>query len=166
MKTWRIIPGIFLAVIMIMALAPAARGALLNREYQAFQLGGSSDTTGILSFTKLNVLMPDGTQVAIGTLPPTAPAKLVITFININFHAVNSSLNTNVDICMGPFYSRTVWLSNGSGGYTDAFDPGIVISPSGFNNPSYNNFYAINQNGDIIPGTVNVRLLGYVVFTP
>ncbi len=70
MKTRKIFPGIFLAVILIMVLAPAAPGALLNKEFLTFQFGGSSplgDTSGILAFTNLSALLSlyktsDGTK--------------------------------------------------------------------------------------------------------
>ena len=41
---------------------------------------------------------------------------------------------------------------------------GLVINFQGFTDTRYNNFYAVNlKNGSTIPGTINVRLIGYLV---
>lgn len=167
MKTWKIFPAICLAMIITWGLAPAAFGALVTSDRQVVNLGASQpagDTTGILSFSKLMQLNPNGTQTAF-TLP--ANKSLVVTYININVQAVDTLLATNADLRMGPFYYRTLAMLNGYAGYSETFDPGILIFSSGFTNPNYNNFYAVNlQNSGIIPGRVNVRIIGYLVSYP
>ena len=80
---------------------------------------------------------------------------------------MNTSLATNVDLRMGPFYSRPLTMTNGNAGFIEGFDPGFRINFQGFTDPRYNNFYAVNlKNDSIIPGTINVRLIGYLVPVP
>jgi hypothetical protein len=166
MKTWKIVPGICLAMTLVWGLAPAAFGALVTSDAQVVNLGAtppSGDTSGILSFTNLFKINPNGTQTAF-TLP--ANKCLVVTYININVQGA-TSLTTNADLRMGPFYSRVMAMTNGFTGYTETFDPGILINPSGFTNPDYGKFYAVDlQNGQTITGKVNVRIIGYLVSYP
>lgn len=167
MKTWKIFPGMCLAVIITWGLASAAFGALVTSDTQVINLGAgppTGDTTGILSFSYFFKINPNGTQTTF-TLP--ANKSLVVTYINMNVQAVDTMLATNADLRMGPFYSRTLKMTNGYAGYSETFDPGILIFRSGFTNPSYNSFYAVNlQNSGIIPGRVNVRIIGYLVSYP
>jgi hypothetical protein len=164
MKNRKIFPAICLAMIITWCLAPAAFGALVTSDRQVVNLGAGQpvgDTTGILSFSKLMQLNPNGTQTAF-TLP--ANKSLVVTYININVQAVQTGLATNADLMMGPFYSRTLAMNNGFASYSETFDPGILIFTSGFTN---HNFYSVDlQNGVIIPGKVNVRIIGYLVSFP
>ena len=68
---------------------------------------------------------------------------------------------------MGPYYSRGLTMNNGGAGFTDSLDPGFIINFQGFTDPRYNNFYMINlKNNAIIPGTINVRLIGYLAPVP
>jgi hypothetical protein len=58
-------------------------------------------------------------------------------------------------------------MNNGAAGVTDGGDPGFRINFQGFTDTRYNNFYAVNlKNDGIIPGTINVRLIGYLVPVP
>ena len=90
-------------MIITWGLAPAAFGALVTSDTQVVNLGASppsGDTSGILSFSKLMKLNPNGTQTAFA-LP--ANKSLVVTYININVQAVDTQLATNADLRMGPF---------------------------------------------------------------
>ena len=167
MKTWKIFPVICLAVIISWVLVPGASGALLTSDKQEVSLTLAFDpnnTTGIVSFSKLNKIKPDGSQEPF-VLP--AGKAIVITFINFSLKANETSLTANTDLRMGPFYARTMVMSNGNTGYTETFDPGILISSTGFSDPRYNFFHAINLKDDtIIPGQIQVRIVGYLASYP
>ena len=98
-------------------------------------------------------------------LPPNQ--ELVITYVHFNLSAVNPSLSTNLDLRIGPFYSRPLTVTNGNVAFIDSSDPGFRINFQGFNDPRYNYFYALDlKNDSIIPGAVSVRLVGYLVPVP
>jgi len=163
MTTSKIFPGICLAVTLVMGLIPAAQAALVNSPWQPVDLQGNSgtNTSGILSFSNLNQVKSNGTTVPF-VLSPNQ--DIVITWIQFNVNAVDTSLGTNADLRVGPYYSWPAKTNNGGAGFTDGFDPGVRISFQGFTDPGYNNFYAVNlKNDGIIPGTINVRLIGYLV---
>ena len=163
MKISKIFPCICLTVLFITGLTPAAQAALVNSPWQPVDLQGNSgtDISGILSFSKLSQVKSNGTIVPFVLLPSQA---IVITWIQFNVNAVDTSLATNVDLRVGPFYSCPAKTNNGAAGFTDGFDPGFRISFQGFTDTRYNNFYAVNlKTGSIIPGTINVRLIGYLV---
>ena len=65
MKTSKIFPGICLTVLFIAGLTPAAQAALVNSPWQPVDLQGNSgtDTSGILSFSKLSQVKSNGTIV-------------------------------------------------------------------------------------------------------
>jgi len=162
MKTWNIFLGICLLVLCIRGFMPAAQAALINTPGQPVILLGNSgsDTSGILSFTKLNQIKADGTSVPF-SMPPNN--DIIITWLQFNVNAVDTSLATSADLRVGPYYSRGLTMNNGAAGFTDSFDPGFIISLQGFTDSRYNNFYMINfKNNAIIPGTINVRLIGYL----
>jgi hypothetical protein len=162
MKTWNIFLGICLLVLCMSGLMPAAQAALINNPGQPVLLQGNSgsDTSGILSFTKLNRIKADGTSVPF-SMPPNN--DIIITWLQFNVNAVDTSLTTIADLQVGPYYSRAMTMNNGAAGLTDSLDPGFIISLQGFSDPRYNNFYMVNlKNNAIIPGTINVRLVGYL----
>jgi hypothetical protein len=163
MKTWKIFPGICLAVTLVLS-SPGAWAALVNKPSQPVILAGNSgsDTSGILSFAKLNRIKSDGTAVPF-VLP--SHQKIVITWIQFNFNPVDTSLVTNVDLRVGPYFSWPAKINNGLAYFSDAgIDPGFIINSQGFTDPRYNNFYAVNlANSSIIPGKISVRLIGYLV---
>lgn len=166
MKTWNIFLGICLLVLCIRGFMPAAQAALINTPGQPVILHGNSgsDTSGILSFAKLNQIKADGTSVPF-SIPPNN--DLIITWLQFGVNAVDTSLATGADLQMGPYYSRAMAMNNGGAGFTDSLDPGFIISLQGFTDPRYNNFYMINtKNNAIIPGTINVRLIGYLAPVP
>ena len=141
---------------------PAAQAALINTPGQPVILLGNSgsDTSGILSFTKLNRIKADGTTVPF-SMPPNN--DIIITWLQFNVNAVDTSLATSADLRVGPYYSRGLTMNNGAASFTDSLDPGFIINLQGFTDSRYNNFYMINlKNNEIIPGTINVRLVGYL----
>jgi hypothetical protein len=163
MTASKIFPGICLAVTLVLGLIPAAQAALVNSPWQPLDLQGNSgtDISGILSFSKLNQVKSNGTIVPFVMSPNQ---KIVITWIQFNVNAVDTSLSTNADLRVGPYLSFPATMNNGAAGVTDGGDPGFIISFQGFTDTRYNNFYAINlKNDGIIPGTINVRLIGYLV---
>lgn len=166
MKVRKIIPGICLLALFITGHMPAAQAALINSPSQPVILMGNSgsDTSGILSFAKLNRVKADGT-----TEPFSMPLNhfIIITWLQFNVNAVDTSLATSADLRVGPYYSRAQNMNNGAAGITDGFDPGFIISLQGFTDSRYNNFSMINLKNDaIIPGTINVRLIGYLAPVP
>jgi len=167
MKLSKIFPHIFLTVLLITGLTPAAKAALVNSPWQPVDLQASpnpGDTSGIVPFANLIRVKSDGT-VAPFVLPFNQ--KLVITYVHFNLRAVNTSLTTNVDLRIGPFFSRPLMMTNGNAAFIDSLDPGFRINVQGFNDPRYNYFYAVDlKNDSIIPGAVSVRLVGYLVSTP
>jgi hypothetical protein len=166
MKISKIFPGICLLVLCTTNLMPTAQAALINSPSQPIILQGSSgsDTSGLLSFARLNRVKADGT-VEPFSLPSNK--SIVITWLTFNITAVDTSLATNLDLRVGPFYSRSMTTNNGAAGLTDGFDPGFIINSQGFTDPLYNNFSAVNLKTDgIIPSTINVRLVGYLVSLP
>jgi hypothetical protein len=166
MKISKIFPGICLIVLVVAGLIPAAQAALVKSPWQPVDLQGSSgsDTSGILSFSKLNQVKSNGTIVPF-VLSPNQ--DIVITWIQFNVNAVDTSLATNADLRVGPYYSWPAKINNGGAGCTDGLDPGFVINYQGFTDTRYNNFYTVNlKNDGIIPGTINVRLIGYLVPVP
>jgi hypothetical protein len=163
MKTWKIFPGICLAVMLVGGLNLAAPAALVNKPSQPVFLQGNSgtDISGILSFAILNQVKSDGTVVPFIMGPDQ---DIVITWVQFNVNAVDTSLVTNADLRVGPYYSWPTKINSGAAGFTENFDPGFIISFQGFTDPRYNNFYTVNlENNVIIPGTINVRLIGYLV---
>jgi hypothetical protein len=166
MKNWKIIPGICLAVILTISLTPMAWTALITSDSQAvlLQYNTGSDTSGIAAFSNLRRIKPDGT---LETFVLPANKAIVVTWLKFNIAAVNTSLVTQADLRMGPFYSRALKMINGNVGIWESIDPGVLISPPGFTSPINSNFYSVNlQTGDIIPGTLDVRLVGFLVPYP
>jgi hypothetical protein len=163
MKISKIFSYIGLTVLLLTGLTPAGQAALVQSPWQPVDLQGNSgtDTSGTLSFSKLNQVKSNGK-----TVPFVLPSNqdIVITWMQFNVTAVNTTLSTNADLRVGPYYSGPATTINGAAGFMDGFDPGFRISFQGFTNPSYNNFYAVDlKTGGIIPGTINVRLIGYLV---
>jgi hypothetical protein len=167
MKISKIFPCICLTVLFITGLTPAAQAALVQSTWQPVTLQGNTnpgDTSGILPFANLLRVKSDGTIVPF-VLPPNQ--ALVITYVHLGIGAINTSLGTNVDLRIGPFYSRPLMMTNGNAVFIDGSDPGFRINFQGFNDPRYNYFYAVDlQNNSIIPGSISVRLVGYLVPNP
>jgi hypothetical protein len=166
MKMRKIFPGICLTVLLITGLTPAAQAALVNNPGQPviLQANSGSDTSGMLSFAKLNRIKPDGTFEPF-VLPPNQ--SIVITWVQLGVNAVDTSLTTIADLRMGPYYSQPWSMSKGGASFQAGLDPGFRINSTGFTDSRYNNFYAVNLKTDgIIPGTINVRLIGYLVSVP
>ncbi len=166
MKTWKIISRICLVMALIASLAPQVFAALLTGDRQAVILQGSSgdDTSGVLSFSRLLRIKPDGV-VEPFVLPHNK--DLIVTWINLQMNAIDTTLATNADLRMGPHYSRALAMSNGGASFTEGLDPGFIISSEGFADPRFNNFYSVNlKNDTIIPGKINVRVIGYLVPVP
>jgi hypothetical protein len=166
MKTNKIIPGLCLIVLLVASFTPAAQAALVKNPGQpvTLQASSGSDPSGYLSFSKLNRIKADG-AIEPFVLPPNQ--SIVITWVQLGVTAVDTSLKANVDLRMGPYYSRALTMINGNAGLIDGLDPGFRINATGFSDPRYNNFYAVNlKNDGIIPGAINVRLIGYLVPLP
>jgi len=161
MKVRKIIPGICLLALFITGLMPAAQAVLVNNPWQPVDLRNlASDTSGILPFSQLVQVKSDGTSVPF-VLPPNQ--ELVVTYVHLGITAVSTSLVTNVDLRMGPFYSRSLMMTNGSAAFIDSFDPGFRINAAGFSDPLYNYFSVADlKNGGIVPGRIVVRLVGYL----
>ena len=167
MKTRKMFPVICLAAIITWGFVPAAFGALVTSDKQVVYLGVNFDptnTTGSVSFSKLMKIKPDGSQEPF-VLP--AGKAIVITYINFSLKANETSLIANADLRMGPFYARTMGMGNGNAGYTENFDPGILISATGFSDPRYNIFYSVDlKDNSIIQGQIQVKLIGYLASYP
>lgn len=167
MQTSKIFPGICLIVLIVAGLTPTVQAALVQSPWQPVVLQGNpnpGDTSGILPFANLLRVKSHGTIVPF-VLPPNQ--ELVITYVHFNLFAVNPSLTTNVDLRIGPFYSRPLTVTSGSVGFIDGSDPGFRINYNGFNDPRYNYCYAVDlKNDSIITGAVSVRLVGYLVPVP
>jgi hypothetical protein len=164
MKTRKTFSGLCLAVALTVGLAPTASAALVTSDTQPVLLFfpyDPSNTTGVVSFSKLQRVKPDGTK---ETFVLPSDKALVVTFIKIQVKAVDTSLTANADLRMGPYYSRMVSMTNGNAIYNDGLDPGIIIYPQGLTG---NNFYSVNLKNDvIIPGQIQVSLIGYLVPMP
>jgi hypothetical protein len=149
-------------VLLAAGFTLTAQAALVKNPKQPIILVGGfgSDTSGILPFSSLVQIKSDGTTVPF-VLPPNQ--DLIITYFHYNHKAVEMSLTTNVDMRMGPFFSRSLMMSNGGSAFIETFDPGFRISLMGLSDPRYNFFYTVNlKTGSIIPGTIGVRLVGYL----
>lgn len=164
MKISKIFPGICLIVLFVSGLIPMAQAALVDNPRQPVDLlynPGSADTSGILPFSNLLQVKSDGTSVPF-VLPPNQ--ELVVTYVHLGITAVNTSLATNADLRMGPFYSRALSMTNGNAAFIEDLDPGFRINATGFSDPLYNYFSVVDlKNGSIIPGRVVGRLIGYLV---
>jgi hypothetical protein len=162
MKLSKIIPHIFLTLLLTAGLTPAAQAALVNSAWQPVDLQASpnpGDTSGVLPFANLMRVKSDGTLTPF-VLPPNQ--QLVITYVHFGISAVNTSLTTNVDLRMGPFYSRPLMMTNGNAAFIDSTDPGFRINIQGFNDSRYY-FYAVDlKNNSTIQGSVGVKLIGYL----
>lgn len=154
-------------MLFVAGLIPAAQAALVQSPWQPVVLQGNTnpdDTSGILPFAKLVRVKSDGTIAPFVLAPNQA---LVITVVQRVISAVNTTLATNVDLRIGPFYSRPLTTTNGVAGLLEGLDPGFRINFQGFNDSRYNNFYAVDlKNDTIIPGVVSTRLIGYLVPNP
>ena len=166
MKTWKFFPGICLAVLLVMGFSSAAWTALITSDSQAVLLAYNtgSDTSGIMPFSNLRRIKPDGTVEAF-VLPPDK--AIVVTWLKLSIAAVNSTLATQADLRMGPYYSRALNMNNGGAGLTEGVGDGFLINPTGFSAPNVSNFYVVNlKTDDIIPGVIDVRLVGFLVPYP
>jgi hypothetical protein len=163
MKIRKIVSGICLAALCITGFMPSAQAALLNSLKQPVDLlynPGSGDTSGILLFSQLLRVQSDGT-LAPFVLPPNQ--ELVVNYMHFDIHAGNPSLATNADLRMGPFYSRSLMMTNGTTAFIDSLDPGFRINAAGFSDPAYNYFSVADlKNGGNIAGRITVRLVGYL----
>jgi hypothetical protein len=163
MKTLTVFLGICLLVLCMSGLMPAAQAALIKNPTQPVDLLCNpplEDTSGILLFSQLVRIKTDGTSV-----PFVLPSNqdLVVTYVHLDIAAVNTSLTTNVDLRMGPFYSHSLSMTNGRAAFIDSLDPGFRISAAGFSNPLYNYFSVADlKNGGIVSGRIVVRLVGYL----
>ncbi|MDO9530561.1 MAG: hypothetical protein Q7O12_00290 [Deltaproteobacteria bacterium] len=150
-------------MLFVAGLIPAAQAALVQSPWQPVVLQGNpnpGDTSVILPFSKLIRVKSDGTSVPFVLAPNQ---ELVITYVHFNLNAVDPSLTTNLDLRVGPFYSRPLMMTNGNVAFIDGFDPGFRINYNGFNDPHYNYCYAVDlKNDSIIPGVVSVKLVGYL----
>ena len=167
MKLRKIFPFIGLTVLFMVGLTPGAQGALVNSPWQPVDLEGipsPGDTSGILPFANLLRVKADGTKTPF-VLPPNQ--ELVITYVHFNIRASETTLTTNVDLRIGPFFSRPMTMNNGSAAFVEGYDPGFRINFQGFTDPRYNYCYGVNlKNNSFIPGAVSVRLIGYLASAP
>ena len=138
MKAWNIFTGIGLAVTLVLGLNAGAQAALVNSPKQLIMMQGNSgaDHSGILYFTKLSIVKSDGTTVPLPeSIPPRQDVNIVITWIQLGFTPDDKNLIANVDLQMGPFFSMPRILNNGWAGFTEGFDPGLVINLQGVTDP-------------------------------
>lgn len=167
MKISKIFPHICLTVLCITGLTPRGQAALVNSPWQPVDLQAgpiAGDTSGIMPFANLLRVKSDGT-IAPFVLSPNQ--ELVITSVHFNLMAQNTSLTTNVDLCIGPFFSRPLTMNNGSAAFIEGYDPGFRINYQGFNDPRFNYCYGVDlKNNSFIPGAVSVRFIGYLVPVP
>jgi hypothetical protein len=154
MKPWKLRIAPMLILILVLASAWAAPGAILEKGNQLINLVTPWENTGALPFTGLNIRTTNGDAV-----PFTGTDQvLVITRISWNFTAKDPNANYLGQFKIGNYFSMGGQFVNGYTSGTYNVGPGIPIT--NFGTTIY--VCKVDDPQTPIEGTLSMRLVGYL----
>jgi hypothetical protein len=144
--------ALILVALIIVAYIPPAAAGILKSASQIVNLGGSSDSSGIIPLSSFQRVMPDGT-----TTPFAIPGNRVFLITKIMFYIAYQGDVPNAQFRMAPFYNKNVSISNGFGSQNLDIESGfpLAVWSSNFDVRVIN-----KDNSQTVPGTLKCRIIG------
>lgn len=145
---------ILLVIGMLIFTGAASGASILASPDQITQVVSPTSNSGSFPISSMLIVKANG---QLEPIPGSMPGNqvFIVTRIIGYFIATDPNLNTGTTFNLGDYYRLSPQISNGFGTFVEGITPGVPITNLGAL------VYLTDPNKAVIPGVLNLRVMGY-----